>query len=100
LVEPLIGRRKFPDAARGGLSRENEPEHLFDRAARGVLPIPSGVVPRLAEAARRTGCRVQLQEPAEPPTPASRPDVADLDVRQRLVAAPAGSRQGIVQGRS
>ncbi len=65
------------------------------------MHVPSGLVPRLAAAARRAGSRVEIQDRAEPPIPASAPDITNLDEDgRRLVAALAGNRRGVILVRS
>ena len=92
IIEVFAERRRFGVDARGGLRRDSKPEHLFELDADGELHVLSGLVPRLAAAARRAGYPVELQDLAEPTVPASAPDGADLDDDgQRLAAILRGA---------
>ncbi len=101
IIEVFAERRRFGVDARGGLRRDSKPEHLFELDADGELHVLSGLVPRLAAAARRAGYPVELQDLAEPTVPASAPDGADLDDDgQRLAAILARCRRAVLQVRS
>ena len=91
LAGVLAKRRRF------GAVAGVEPEYLFDLDAGGVLHVPSGLVPRLAEAARRAGHAVEVEDLAERPVPAGTSDLAGLDDdHRRLAAHLAIARRGVV----
>ena len=102
VVDLLVERRRFRSDGRGGVRGEIEPEHLFDLNQNAVLWVPSGLVPRLADAARRAGYQVEIEDLAEPFVPAPRTDVPGIvdDARRKLIAALVGNRRGVIQARS
>jgi hypothetical protein len=67
----------------------------------GRAAFPSGLVPRVAAAARRAGYPAEVKDVAEPPVPAAMATADGLDAAgRRLAAALAASRRGVVLARS
>jgi hypothetical protein len=100
LEELAVARRAFVADGQGRLRREAEPEYLFDFDPAGGVNFLSGLVPRVAAAARRAGYTVEVQDEAGTLIPAAPPAAGLHADRRRLAAALAGRRMGVVLARS
>lgn len=97
LEELVARRRRFTVDGVGGVRSDRVSEPLFDVDRDGRLAFFSGLAPRVAEAARRAGYRVEVLAESEPPIQAAPLDGLDLvGDRRRLAEALVGVRRGVV----